>query len=54
MVKCQKCGKEKKDAATYCPECQATIRQRIIWGTILILVFILILIAILRINTLYG
>jgi len=54
MVECQKCGKEKDDAATYCPECQATIRKRIIWGTVLILVFILVLIAMLRTNPLYG
>ncbi|MBT9151776.1 MAG: hypothetical protein DDT40_01972 [candidate division WS2 bacterium] len=48
MAKCQRCGKDKDDGASYCPEWQTSIRNRLIGGAAVILIFILILIAILK------
>jgi hypothetical protein len=48
MAKCKKCGKEKDDTASYCPECQKSIRNRLIGAVVLILILILIIIAILK------
>jgi hypothetical protein len=53
MVKCQKCLKKRRMRPKCCSEHLATICQRIIWGTALILDFILVIKAMFRINALY-